>query len=362
MDELSPNNLFALDSLAPSGAWKTLPVSPPAPLGTSSRWGQRFLSWGSSLFMYGGITTQAPQTFRQDLLALELTQLLNPGMNSAAPPGWNTVSNTDPTTGITPGFPPGRIGPSWTGYTVGALMFGGVATRDGSAPYPKCFVNLSPSNPAPPECFFHHHVWACACLARARARAPHSWARPQPPPPPLSPPLPPVLPGSTDWFVPVNGQVQKYDSTAWIMLNEAGANNGPVPAGRTEHCAGNLGDQLYIYGGYTATGPVTPADALWTYNLASQTWVNLPAQNPAPSIGYRGSAVTGTFIAHHFYAYVENYDVNNGIGGQLWRWSPNNAALPPGVAYPAPYNASGHTAGACCSRGATFLPPRRRRR
>lgn len=174
---------------------------------------------------------------------------------------------------------------------------------------------MSPSSPAPPECFFHHHVWA-------------------------------FLPGQTDWFVPgSDGTAQKYDSTAWVMLNDAGANGGPVPAGRTEHCAGNLGDQLYIYGGMSATGPVAPSDALWTYNLASQTWVNIPSANPSPSIGYRGSYVTGTFIAHHFYAFVENYDQNSQGGGQLWRWSPNNAALPPGMASPAPYNASGHTAG-----------------
>ena len=95
IDELSPNNVFALDTLAPNGAWKTFQVTPSSPIGTSSRWGQRFLSWGSSLFMYGGITTQAPQTFRQDLWALELTQLTNPGLSfSQALPGWNLVSNT----------------------------------------------------------------------------------------------------------------------------------------------------------------------------------------------------------------------------------------------------------------------------
>jgi len=323
IDELSPNNVFALDTLAPNGAWKTFQVTPSSPIGTSSRWGQRFLSWGSSLFMYGGITTQAPQTFRQDLWALELTQVINNALGpTSLVPGWNLVSNTDPNTGVTAGFPDGRIGPSWTGYTIGALLFGGLATTDGSAPYPKCF-KVSPSAPAPPECLFHHHVWA-------------------------------FLPGTTDWFVPVNGIAQKYDGNAWARLNDVGANGGPVPAGRTEHCAGNQGDQLYIYGGQTATGLVTPSDALWTYNLASQTWVNIPNQNPSPSIGYGGGGTfavfaTGTFIAHHFYAYVETYDgapdFNHWVSGQLWRWAPNNAALPPGVAYPTPYNPSGHTAG-----------------
>ncbi len=155
------------------------------------------------------------------------------------------------------------------------------------------------------------------------------------------------LPGTTDWFVPGNDNTaQKYGSAAWVMLNDAGANNGPTPVGRTEHCAGNLGDQLYIYGGQTAMGPVSPADALWTYNLASQTWVNIPNANPSPQIGFPGSFVTGTFIGHHFYVYVENYDNKNmWVSGQLWRWGPNNAALPPGVAYPTPYNPSGHTAG-----------------
>ena len=312
LDELAPNNLFALDSIAQSGTWRTIPVTPPTPLG--SRWGQRFLSWGSSLFMYGGITASTPQTFRTDLWAMQLTATLN---SVTVPlPGWNLVSSTDPSTGLTPGFPPGRIGPSWTGYTIGAMLYGGVATRDGSAPYPKCFVGLSPSTPAPPECFFHHHVWV-------------------------------FLPGATDWWVPdASSNAQKYGTESWIMLNDVGANGGPVPAGRTEHCAGNLGDQLYIYGGFTATGPVSASDALWTYNIISQTWSNLPAGNPSPTVGSANIVATGTFIARHLYIYLETYTdatQSTRLGGQLWRWAPNTALPAPPA--PPPYNSSGHTAG-----------------
>ena len=50
-DELAPNTLFTIDSLAPGNArWSTIPVSKPVSVGVS-RFGQRFLSWGSSIFM-----------------------------------------------------------------------------------------------------------------------------------------------------------------------------------------------------------------------------------------------------------------------------------------------------------------------
>ena len=50
-DELSPNTLFTIDSLAPFNArWNTYTVSNPVSVGVS-RFGQRFLSWGSSIFM-----------------------------------------------------------------------------------------------------------------------------------------------------------------------------------------------------------------------------------------------------------------------------------------------------------------------
>ena len=319
MDELLPSTLYAIDTLAASNAgWRALPIAnSPA---TNNRWGQRFLPWGSSLFMFGGVTAptdgSAP-VFRSDLYALQLTAALT---NAQTPlPGWNLVSSTPqtgPTAGITPGFPPGRVGPSWTSYTVGALLFGGVGTNDGSAPWPACFQNLSPATPAPAQCVFHHHVWA-------------------------------FLPGTTDWFVPgSDGTAQKYDPTAWLMLPDRGANGGAVPAGRTEHCAGHLGDQLYIYGGFTATGPVAAADALWTYNIVSGSWANIAVGGVAPSTG-RGTYFTGTFIARHFYIYAENYNSAGGYGGgQLWRFSPNTAAVAPPAPAPAAATVSvGHTWG-----------------
>ena len=50
MDELAPNVLYAIDSIAFNGAgWRAVSGFTPIPLG--SRWGQRFLSWGSTVFM-----------------------------------------------------------------------------------------------------------------------------------------------------------------------------------------------------------------------------------------------------------------------------------------------------------------------
>lgn len=51
-------------------------------------------------------------------------------------------------------------------------------------------------------------------------------------------------------------------ASAWVRFGENGANGGPVPAGRVEHTAGAMGDQLYVYGGVTATGI---SNELWAY-------------------------------------------------------------------------------------------------
>jgi hypothetical protein len=179
---------------------------------------------------------------------------------------------------------------------------------------------LSPSNPAPSQCFFHHHVWA-------------------------------FLPGVNDWFTVLNPSTRPpnvpspYGQNAWVRMADVGANGGPVPAGRTEHVAGNLGDQLYIYGGFTATGPVTPQDALWTYNIVSQTWSNIytPGGNVPPT--GQGIFQSGTFVARHLYVWQENYF--GSTEGQLWRFQPN-AMLPAPAPVLAPTPAStnaGHTWG-----------------
>jgi hypothetical protein len=295
MDELAPNALFSIDSIAPANtAWSTCAFgvgscsnAKPIVSNYGTRYGQRFLSWGSSIFMWGGITAptdgSTPQ-FRTDMYAFELTSTLNNAANS----GWMTVSPPNPSNGPLPNWPNGRVSPSWTGFTVGAFLFGGISTTDGSPPWPACFQGLSPSNPAPSNCVFDNNMWG-------------------------------FFPSSVDWTTGA-----AYGASSWTLFNAAGAYGGPIPAGRHNHIAGSLGDQLFVYGGITATGPVQASDALWTYNLVSQTWApirNSPAQPPAGD----GYWPTGTFVARHFYVWNENFGPGfNGpsLGGQLWRWSP----------------------------------------
>jgi hypothetical protein len=261
-------------------------------------------------------STGAFNTYRRDMWALELQTATSP----TGATGWTQVDPSVVPNGVFDGgWPEGRVGPSWTGYTVGALLFGGVATTDGSPVWPACMQGLSPSTPAPSQCLFHQHVWA-------------------------------FLPGSADWFPPTSA---KYTSAAWARLPAIGANGGPVPAGRTEHVAGSLGDQLFIYGGFTANGPVTAADALWTYNIVSKTWSNLaaPGGNAPPTGPNLWSS--GTFMARHLYVWQEQYnDDGSSGGGQLWRYAPDVMALPAGgVAPAAGWSADaaaasrGHTAG-----------------
>jgi hypothetical protein len=241
-----------------------------------------------------GDGTQPFNTYRQDMWALEL-QTTAGGLPSPAPAaqgsGWFQVSPTDPD--ILQSWPEGRYGPSWTGYTVDALLFGGLATNDGSPAWPTCMQGLSPASPAPSQCIFYQDVWS-------------------------------FMPGTTDWFTAVtNGSPNLYGANAWVRLGASGANGGPMPAGRAEHIAAHHGDLLFIYGGFTALGPVTAADALWTYSIASQTWSNIPSSTVAPPTG-PGTFATGTFIARHLYVWVEQ---EGQYGGQLWRWAPNTTCL-----------------------------------
>lgn len=136
IDEMNPSALFSVDSAAGSGPWTSYSVGGLIP-GALGRRGQRFLSWGSTLYMWGGVTAVAPFTQANDLYALDLTQLLS----GATPlPLWVLVSPPgDATTGIVANYPPGRVGYTWTGYQVGAIMFGGISTTTpGADPIQSC--------------------------------------------------------------------------------------------------------------------------------------------------------------------------------------------------------------------------------
>ena len=118
----------------------------------SFRVGQRFLNWGSTLYMFGGVTRIAPTVVQaNDLYALDLTSsITTPG----TPATWVTVSPPTTPTGpggaaVVPGYPPPRIGYSWTGYQVGAIMFGGISTDTPNGD-PFACVFSPPGTPADP--------------------------------------------------------------------------------------------------------------------------------------------------------------------------------------------------------------------
>ena len=50
VDEMAPQTLYTIDTSLPSGGWNTVTLNN-GPLG---RQYQRFLSWGSSLYMFSG--------------------------------------------------------------------------------------------------------------------------------------------------------------------------------------------------------------------------------------------------------------------------------------------------------------------
>lgn len=263
--------------------------------------------------MFGGLTVGTPgtqQMWYNDMYAADLTSLITGQPSQMA--GWNLVSPAPGPNGLVAGFPDPRMGATWTGYTVGAILFGGLGTTDGStAIWPACFYG-TPTAPAPSNCFFHSHVWA-------------------------------FLPGSVDWSVPAAGSTTAtpYTAASWVRLNNQGFNGGPVPSGRAEHVAGSLGDNLYIFGGFNAQGPVQPSDSLWVYHLITQSWSQIQFSQPAPPMGQ----YTGAFIANHFYMYVEQPNLPAG-SGQLWRWAPtfqwNFPVAPPAAA---PISLTGPNAG-----------------
>lgn len=296
VDELAPNTLRTIDTSLPSGPWATVTTSG-APV---NRIAQRFLDWGSTMYAFGGYDVQAMTTFN-DLYALDSTAAL-----AGTPTPWVLVS-PPAVNGITPAYPPPRIGYTWTPFTVGAIMMGGLSLTnpDGSPASGDPFACVRPNPPA--GCLWHSHVWA---------------------------------------FLPGAGQPKTaggVPATAWIRLGQNGVKPGPagVPAGRVEHCAGNMGDQLYVYGGITATGP---SNELWAYNLVSQTWALVAPSSPAPDARSGTFWSTGTVVGHSFYLYQTAPD--RASPGALWRWTPSAGGLAPAPASGVS-NAvvMGHTAG-----------------
>jgi hypothetical protein len=274
LTESNPNVLYYIDTANPfQNGWQIiqLPIAGPV-----LRMGQRFFDWGGVVYFFGGFDGTV---MHNDMWAMDVSGVLNTQGNA----GWELIQPDN-----IPGLPSARIGYTFTPFNVIALMFGGVSLTSnapvGSNPY-QCgqadFV-------AQGFCIFYQDVYG-------------------------------LFPGNQP---PRQGSVA---ATRWSQLPLAGANNGPVPTGRFEHAAGYLGDQLFIFGGLTATGPTTE---LWAYNLHYQTWALVQTTNPWPTNFYG----TGLYLGYSFY--VIGYTGAPGVRPdptlpvQLWKWSPGGSNPP----------------------------------
>ena len=270
VNEQDPFTLSTIDATAANNAeYATIYLNSNS-VTMQGRVGQRFINFGSTLFMFGGWNPTQGVMYN-DMFALDLTfaiaaAYLAPGQAVAS---WTQVSPlADPTTSITPGYPSPRMGFSWTDMHVGAAMYGGVSrTTPGASPL-DCFAWRRPGwggapVPSPPtDCIFHHHVF------RLLPGLGSGLNGPDPSPAPYMP------------------------ATAWTELNSFTGVNGQVPQPRALHTAGLMGDQLYIYGGVTAAGPV---QEMWVYNLVAESWASVTSSGPTP-LGFGVGCVIGRYV------------------------------------------------------------------
>jgi hypothetical protein len=143
IDEANPTLMYSIDTnAAPNSKWTaiTVTVTPPTDSTFQGRLGQRFLVWGSSLYMFGGYTpaiSPNPPVQYNDLWVLGISQaILNPSGGAT----WTKVSPAaDPNSGLVASYPPPRIGYTWTPYQVGAIMFGGLSTSKQGDDVFSCF-------------------------------------------------------------------------------------------------------------------------------------------------------------------------------------------------------------------------------
>jgi hypothetical protein len=225
--------------------------------------------------MFGGFNpTQTPVTQANDLWALDLTAAIRGGAAT-----WGVVSPPSDATGNVPGYPMPRIGYSWTPYSVGAMMFGGLSRPQNATGNPFDCIFVPRGQQPRSDCAWLSHVWA-------------------------------LLPG----YATATGVIP---AAAWVMLNPGG--DGRAPAGRVLHTAGNMGNQLYVYGGITQMGPVND---LWAFDLMNSAWSQCTSIGPQPP--FNAGWGVGVVMGYHFYTYIQQYD-RTGIvpnSGQLWRWTP----------------------------------------
>ena len=154
VDELQPNVLAVIDTQAPDNSgWVRIQVQG-APIG---RVAQRFLMWGSSLFMFGGFNpTNVPPTQSNDMYVLDLSTAVT---QPAAANTWVPVSPPADATGFVPGYPPARVSYSWTPFEIGSFMYGGISyDAVGGDPFAQCL--FAPQNASQdPNCHWHENLW-----------------------------------------------------------------------------------------------------------------------------------------------------------------------------------------------------------
>lgn len=155
IDEEAISVAYTVDTSSPGSFWKPVTILS-TPL---NRVYQRFLSWGSTLYFFGGYSLQT-YTQNQDLWAVDIQSVLQ-----GSSPAWASVSPAvDPASGVILGYPDARVGYTWTSFEVGATLFGGISNDvvGGCPANTDCLSACFQPN-APPTCRFHHHVRTCWC-------------------------------------------------------------------------------------------------------------------------------------------------------------------------------------------------------
>lgn len=285
IDETNVTNVATINSAAARStvgytwSWPLVTGGYPAP-----RYGMRFLPWGATVYAFGGMEI-AGGAMHNDLWAIDSARLAaapTGGTGGDLPLMWAQVQGDG-----TPGFPPGRVGYSLSATTgTMAVLFGGVSLAPNAPPGSLADICFTPATAAQ-FCVFHRSVWG---------------------------------------FFPGDRQAGAGAQTgaAWVHLAEAGAYGGPTPAGRFDHTAGVIGDQLFVFGGTTAAGPTAE---MWVYNLVSQAWGQVAPSAPAPvapltDLGYG----VGVVMGHHMYRLAQAVDPASGVPlpntAQVWRWAP----------------------------------------
>lgn len=205
IDELNGNSIqiFNTATLAPTSPWRATTITgwPQTP-----RVGQRYVAWGAKLYAMGGWEPSTSIT-HNDMWALDLGSLITTGSAT-----WIQVAGD-----LTPGIPEARAGFSWHAFGIGAIMYGGILLLPNAPAGTSIMSCFSPQTNQ--YCYYHSHVYG-------------------------------FYPGNSPAGIQPNG----ITGTSWYQFPMNGAYNGPVPDGRFEHTAGQMGDQLYVFGGITAKG------------------------------------------------------------------------------------------------------------